>query len=835
MAHLISSLHLRLRRPRALAVLLIFAAAVAGLGVGGRSAFSQVGNPNELIFPIRPKQNVPPPPPGDAPMLVEATEIKYDYSNNIVAAVGNVQIYYKGSTIEADQVVYDQKAKRLRAEGNARLTQPDGNITYGQIIDLTDDYRDGFVDSLRLEMPDDTRMAAARADRAKGNYTVLNNGVYTACEPCKDDPKKPPLWQVRAARIIHDQGEKMLYFEDAKIDFFGLPMAYFPFMSTPDPTVKRKSGFLFPTFSTMPTYGLGVTVPYELALAPNYDLTLYPTYTSQQGALMEADWEHRLTGGNYSIKAAGIYQLDPGYFAARDGANAPTTQPFRGTVISAGQFDLADKWVWGWTGVLITDPTFIFDYNLGRFNGYNLDPFRTGAVDSLIGNNLPSTEGVSQLYLVGRGDRSYFDLRSIYYKGFSLVDQQGQIPVILPVLDYNGVFGQPVVGGELSYKVNLTSLTRQDASFDAISQLAQASGICANPTTADAGALTRTNCLLRGIPGDYTRASAEVDWRRTFTTDNGMQITPFAQLRGDVASLDVQNQPGVANYLPVGQSDLARAMPAVGVEYRYPFIDVESWGTQTIEPIAQLILRPNETEIGKWPNEDSQSLVFDDTNLFRIDKFSGWDRVEGGGRANAGFEYTAQVNKAGTFNVLFGQSYQLFGLNSYTVGDITNTGLNSGLDKTFSDYVYRIAYQPNSTYMFDIKGRLDEATLQSERFEVEARSNFGRWGAYILYGDYAAQPALGFLTQREGFTAGATFKLTTNWVLTGAASYDLFAHEFSYSRFSLGYVDDCFMLSLNVTTGYVYNGTASPIPENAFGVELSMRTLGPNMLTSGAY
>ena len=167
MAHLIGSLHLRLRRPRALAVLLVFAAAVAGLGVGGRSAFSQVGNPNELTFPIRPKQNVPPPPAGDAPMLVEANDIKYDYSNNIVAAVGNVQIYYKGSTLEADRVIYDEKAKRLRAEGNARLTQPDGNITYGQIIDLTDDYRDGFVDLLRLEMPDDTRMAAVRADAAR--------------------------------------------------------------------------------------------------------------------------------------------------------------------------------------------------------------------------------------------------------------------------------------------------------------------------------------------------------------------------------------------------------------------------------------------------------------------------------------------------------------------------------------------------------------------------------------------------------------------------------------------------------------------------------------------
>ncbi len=407
MAHLIGSLHLRLRRPRVLAVLLVFA--VSGLGVGGRSAFSQIGNTNELTFPVRPKQNVPPPPPVDAPMLVEANEVKYDYSNNIVSAVGNVQIYYKGSTIEADQVIYDQKAKRLRAEGNARLTQPDGNITYGQVIDLTDDYRDGFVDSLRLEMADDTRMAALRADRGKGNYTVLNNGVYTASEPCKDDPKKPPLWQVRAARIIHDQGEKMIYFEDAKIDFFGLPMAYFPFMSTPDPTVKRKSGFLFPTFTSGTAYGVGVTMPYYLALAPNYDLTLYPTYTSKQGFLMEADWEQRLAAGSYTIRAAGIYQQDPGYFAARDGVGAPSAQSLEGVVITAGQFDITDKWVWGWTGVLVSDPTFIADYNLGRFTGYNLDPFRTGAIESLLGTNLPSLEEFDPALVL----RRHWNLRAI--------------------------------------------------------------------------------------------------------------------------------------------------------------------------------------------------------------------------------------------------------------------------------------------------------------------------------------------------------------------------------------------------------------------------------------
>ena len=212
---------------------------------------------NLLHFPPRPPPPKAPPLKSNAPMLVQATEIRYDYTNNTVAAVGNVQIYYGGATIEADEVIYDQKTKRLRAQGNVRLTEPDGKITYGQLIDLSDDYRDGFVNSLRLETPDDTRFAAARADRAKGNYTVLQNGVYTACEPCKDDPKKPPLWQVQAARIIHDEGEKMLYFEDARVEFFGVPLAYVPFMSTPDPTVKRKSGFLFPSISESSQYGYG--------------------------------------------------------------------------------------------------------------------------------------------------------------------------------------------------------------------------------------------------------------------------------------------------------------------------------------------------------------------------------------------------------------------------------------------------------------------------------------------------------------------------------------------------------------------------------------------------
>jgi LPS-assembly protein len=723
-------------------------------------------------------------------------------------------------------VIYDQNSKRLQARGNVRMTEADGKITYGQFIDLTDDYRDGFVDSLRLETVDDTRFAAARADRVNGNYTVMQNGVYTACEACKDDPKKPPLWQIQAARIIHDSGEKMVYFEGARVEFFGVPLAYFPFLSAPDPSVSRKSGFLFPNFSYGTAYGVGVEIPYFWAIAPNYDLTASTTITSMQGELFQATWRQRLMDGSYSIRAAGIFQQDPGYFANRDGPGSGTADTFRGAIQTAGQFALSDKWVWGWTGLIMTDSQFLFDYQLGQFIG-SFDPFHTGV----------AAEGVSQVYVTGAGARSYFDIRSIYYYGFSGHDVQAAIPVIHPVLDYSNVLAQPVIGGELSYKVNLTSLTRQSAEFDAINANAANNQLCASNNPAN---LSAANCLLRGVAGTYTRSSAEADWRRTFVTDNGQMIMPFFGVRGDIAALQLQNQAGISNFINPSESEVARAMPDVGVEYRYPFVDVEPWGTQTIEPIAQLVLRPNETQIGKFPNEDAQSVVFSDANLFSIDKFSGWDRVEGGGRLNAGFQYTAQVNRAGSFNVLFGQSYQIYGLNSYSATDLTNTGLESGLDKTFSDYVGRIMYQPNQVYSFIARGRFssggfdpgigrDVSTFTPERLEFEARANFDRWTLQLMYGDYAAQPEIGLLNRREEILTGASVKVTQNWVVLGSVRYDLAVNQFEQTRFGIGYTDDCLLISLNYLTSYVYTGN-TPTPNNTFMLQFSLRTLGPDFL-----
>ena len=201
-------------------------------------------------------------------------------------------------------------------------------------------------------------MAAARAERTAGNFTVFHNGVYTACAPCKDNPKAPPEWQVKAKRIIHDQQEKMMYFEDARLEFWGVPLVWMPYFSAPDPTVKRKTGLLMPSFSSSSVYGVGFEVPYYFALAPNYDVTVAPKYTTRQGLLMQGEFRQRLMNGAYSIRAAGIKQQDPSAFNGSFG-----DRDWRGSVESSGRFAINKKWVWGWDALLMSDRYFLQDYN----------------------------------------------------------------------------------------------------------------------------------------------------------------------------------------------------------------------------------------------------------------------------------------------------------------------------------------------------------------------------------------------------------------------------------------------------------------------------------------
>lgn len=749
-------------------------------------------------------------------MLVTADQLEYDFQKETVSAVGTVQIYYDGSTLEANRVVLDRKANTLFAQGNVRLKDKDGKIVTADNLELTQDFKQGFIDSLRLDTPDKTHFAATRADRTDGNVTVFQNGIYTACEPCKDDPSKPPLWQIKAKKIVHNEDEKMIYYQDAWVEFFGFPVAYFPYLSSPDPTVKRKTGFLIPEFFSSSQIGYGVGTPFFWNIAPDRDLTLTPAFTTKQGVLMQGEWRQRLINGAYTIRAAGILQQDKDAFTTTSNGVTdylPGYRDNRGALQSTGAFALNKFWTFGWDGTLVSDRTFLQDYNL-------------------IGDGV--TTKTSTVYLTGQGDRSFFDVRGLYFLGLSVTDNQDLQPIV-GTLNYNKVFDKPLWGGESGIKVNLTSLTRQEADFIGTSALTSNTGATGIPT--GSCALMNPNpeqCLLRGAPGDYTRLSAELYWKKAITDPMGQIWTPFVTARVDVASVDTGYLPYSYMYgatlpgqnpLQSGSDDLIRGMPAVGLDYKYPFISAESWGTQTIEPRAQLIIRPNETDIGKFPNEDAQSLVFDDTNLFEVNKYSGYDRVEGGSRVNLGVTYSAAINGAGLVTAMVGQSYNLFGRNSFAYGDMANTGLESGLETTASDYIAKFGYSPTKYLEFVTRFRFDNDNLSMQRFELQGRAELDRFNVAVTYGRYEAQPLLGYYDKREGIYTNASYKLNDNWAIRGAVRYDFAAGEFDYTLVGLSYIDDCFTLALNYVTDYTLNGpNAAPVNKVMF--RIGLRTLG---------
>ncbi|MCZ8107544.1 MAG: LPS-assembly protein LptD [Burkholderiales bacterium] len=776
-------------------------------------------------------------------LLVESRELVYDRDKNTVSAVGNVQLYYQGKVLEADKVLYDRNSSRVFASGNAKLTEENGQIVYGEKFELTDDFRDGFIDSLRVETTDRTRFAAPRAERTAGDATVFEQGTYTACEPCKDDPSKPPLWQVRSKRIIHRNEERTIYYEGSTLEFYGVPMAYIPYFSAPDNTVKRKSGFLPPHYVASSALGYGLSTPYFWAIAPNYDLTVTPTFMTRQGVMGQVEWRHRLMNGSYNIKATGIFQQDKSAFLQPPfGAG---DREFRGSIESSGRFLINNKWQWGWDISGATDKW--FDQNYKNW--------------SQIGNPLALSgfrESISTLYLTGQGERSYFDARGYYIRGLSYADWQKQIPTVAPLVDYDRRFVNLPIGGELALNANLASIQRAETDFFSLVNAAGQPGRYQFPVlysggtaniydTCAPGRYNRIDCLVRGVAGSYTRATTEVAWRRTFIDPIGQSWTPFGSVRGDLAFSSLDTNGAFNQYLPnfidTSGEVLGRVMPVAGLTYRYPFVAPTAHGTHVIEPIGQIIARPQESLIGKLPNEDAQSLVYDDTNLFAVNKFSGYDRVEGGTRANVGAQYSYTAPQGAYVGALFGQSYQIGGYNSYAQRDLAHTGMDSGLETSRADYVGRLQFTPNRNFSFISRGRFNESDFALRRVELQATASIEQFSTSLIYARYAAQPDLGYFTRREGLGTAANINLTKNWYVNGSVFFDLSrnaaerfynptsatSNPFTVSSMSIGagYRDECTTLGITYSNSgktTLADGTKDSV--QTIMLRLELRTLG---------
>ncbi len=438
----------------------------------GLAAFSTVAyalSDKKFVAPITTK------PAAGTKVDVAADRIVFDSSTKIATATGTVRITYGPYTLVASKVVYDQDDGSFKANGSVELREPNGNILQADTVDLHNKFKEGFARHVRALLSNDVTIRSDYVMRTADGITVFERASYTACKDCSTR-SGAPLWEITTERTVHDGNTKTLYHTNPTFRFAGVPLAWLPYAEQPDPTVKRRTGFLLPEFKSGRVYGVGVVTPYFWELGPSADLTFSPVWTTRQGPVADVEYRQALQSGEYNIRGYGVYQLkkdDP-----------PGDARLRGAVASKGDFKLNDNWDWGWDGTYASDKTFLDHYDFDK---------RT------IANN--------EAYIVGMADRNYFSAQALHYRSLSLEEDQGTLPTALPYINSEYTFNNAVLGGELGLDWSAYSIARDDAQ-------------------------TPFSNIHQGT--DQTRAVANLHWQNQMITDLGQVVTPFARLRSDL-------------------------------------------------------------------------------------------------------------------------------------------------------------------------------------------------------------------------------------------------------------------------------------------------------------
>src|SRR5437588_8586827 len=197
----------------------------------------------------------------NAPVVFQADEVQYDEQLSLTVAKGHVEISQGGEVLLADTVSYNQRSDTVSASGHVSLLMPTGEVIFADFMELRDSMNNAFAQNVRMLLSDRSRLVANAARRINGNRLELRRGVYSPCDLCKSDPTRPPAWQLKAREASNDKELKLIEFRDVTLAVDGWPVFYTPYLSEPEPSVKRASGFLMPTFGNSNNVGFQLAVP----------------------------------------------------------------------------------------------------------------------------------------------------------------------------------------------------------------------------------------------------------------------------------------------------------------------------------------------------------------------------------------------------------------------------------------------------------------------------------------------------------------------------------------------------------------------------------------------
>lgn len=687
----------------------------------------------------------------------EASRVVYDPRSKTATASGTVRITYGPYVLHATKVTYNEKTGEFTANGSVQLREPNGNVMLAETLALKEKFKAGFAHHVKALLTNDVTISARYAKREANGIAIFEDARYTACKNC-ETKSGDPLWELVSDQTIHDNNEHMLYHTNPRLKIAGHTVFGLPYYEHPDPTVKRKTGWLGPTFHSGDEYGFGVTAPYFIALAPNYDLTLRPMLTTKQGPVADVEWRHRTASGQYNVRGYGVYELSP--------EETSESSRWRGAIDTHGEFKLSDTWKWGWNGTLVSDKTFLDDYDYD---------------DRRIAK--------SNVYLTGLSDRDYLNAQALNFQSLTDDISNDRLPTALPYVSGEHYFDENILGGELSLKWNSYSLIRDEAYSPF--------------TDVDHGT-------------QQSRAVGDLRWKSQMIGDAGVVISPFARLRTDFTY--TENLPGASS----SSETTTRLLPSAGFDMRYPLISNSDYGQSIVSPVFQIIAAADETDSDEIGNEDAITLNFDHTSLFLEDRFTGFDRYEGGTRANVGFTYSFLAGNGGFVRASAGESFHIAGKNSFVEG--------SGLEGSSSDLVGALTFQPWDSLSLSYEARAEEDLSQLNRQEALLSLTFDRFSSNLGYLNIGAEPAFGRTTDEEWVEADTRVGLTEAWYLFGGLRYDLENARLDYRTAGVEFDCDCMNFKLAYSGSYDEDDNRT---DHRVIMSIDFATLGGTKVSTG--
>jgi LPS-assembly protein len=361
----------------------------------------------------------------DRSIAFQADELTYDSRNKVTVATGNVEAVQAGRRLLADKVTYEELRDVVTAEGNVTLYEPSGEVVHAERMEVTGDLKNGVIEDVHAILADGARLSAKTGERKDGVLTTANDATYTPCFLCADDPSQAPLWQVRAAKVVHDKDKKIVEFSHSWLDISGVPVFYIPYFYQPDPTVKRKSGLLIPGFGVSSDLGFVAKIPYFAVLSDSQDATITPWITTNEGPVLQGEYRQALEHG--TIDATGSMTYD-------------SHQRFLGHINGEGRYDIDEDWRAGADVRRASGRTYLRRY------GFNNDRTYTSRLfaEDFIG---------SKDYFVGRG---------LAFQNFDEDVKQKTVPYVAPWLDYYHASDLDQFGGRTDLHLDTVALTRQD-------------------------------------------------------------------------------------------------------------------------------------------------------------------------------------------------------------------------------------------------------------------------------------------------------------------------------------------------------------------------------------